>query len=106
MIRFLILNLVLSYSLYAEELPLVTLRFKDHKFDIEHIELKANQRYKFKVYNDDSMSEEFESRSMIVEKFIAPKKAINFILGPFRPGTYEFFGCFHPSTAKGKVVVK
>lgn len=101
-----VLFLLTINTLMADELPLVELRIKDHKFNLERIEVKANQRIKFRVYNDDSMSEEFESRSLIVEKFIGPKKSLTFILGPFKPGTYEYFGDFHPTTAKGILVVK
>lgn len=100
------LYLLIQSFCYADDLQVIELRVENHKFNIEHLELKANQKYKFKVYNADSTSEEFESKSMVVEKFIGPKKTINFILGPFRPGSYEYFGCFHPSTAKGIVLIK
>ena len=31
---------------------------------------------------------------------------ITVYIGPLRPGRYEFFGDFHPDTARGHIVVK
>jgi len=82
------------------------LRIKNHRYSPEILEVKAGERFKIRVYNDDPTSEEFESKSMIIEKFIGPQRSILITLGPLKPGTYDFFGCFHPQTAKGKVLVK
>lgn len=82
------------------------LRIKDHKYTPDVLEVKAGERFKLRVYNDDPTSEEFESKSMIIEKFIGPKRSILITLGPLKPGEYDFFGCFHPQTAKGKIIAK
>jgi len=82
------------------------LRIKDHKYSPEKLEVKAGERFKIRVFNDDATSEEFESKSMIIEKFIGPKRSILITLGPLKPGEYDFFGCFHPQTAKGKIFAK
>lgn len=85
---------------------ILELRIKDHKYTPDYLEVKAGQRFKIRVFNDDPTSEEFESKSMIIEKFIGPKRSILITLGPLKPGAYDFFGCFHPQTAKGQIVAK
>ena len=82
------------------------LRIKDHRYTPDRLEVKAGERFKLRVFNDDQTSEEFESKSMIIEKFIGPKRSILITLGPLKPGEYDFFGCFHPQTAKGKIFAK
>ncbi len=103
--KLVLLGLLFSTSLFAED-KIIELRIKDHKFNIEKLEVKANEKFKIKVFNDDASSEEFESKTMIVEKFIGPKKSLVITLGPLKPGTYEYFGDFHPSTAKGVLTAK
>jgi hypothetical protein len=73
------------------------LTIKDHKYTPEVLNVKANEKFKIKVKNEDSTSEEFESRSLVIEKFIGPKNSATVILGPLKPGTYDFFGDFHKS---------
>lgn len=90
----------------AEEMPYFELRIKNHKFNIEKIEVPAGKKFKIKVINEDPTSEEFESNSMIVEKFLGPKRSLTVTLGPLKPGTYEYFGEFHMKTAKGIVIAK
>lgn len=82
------------------------LRIKGHKYYPDYLEVKAGERFKIKVTNEDPTSEEFESKSMIIEKFIGPQRSITITLGPLKPGSYDFFGCFHPQTANGKIVAK
>lgn len=96
----------LSNSSVRAEDPIPELIIKDHRYTPEILEVKAGVRFKIKVTNQDPSSEEFESRSMIIEKFIGPKRSIVITLGPLKPGSYDFFGCFHPDTAMGKIIVK
>lgn len=91
---------------FASDLDSVELVIKNHKYTPELIHVKANQRFKVRITNDDITAEEFESKSMIIEKFIGPKRTITVVLGPLKPGVYDFFGCLHPQTAKGQIVVK
>jgi plastocyanin len=90
----------------ADEGLILELKIKDHKYTPEVLNVKAGERFKIRVTNEDPSSEEFESRSMIIEKFIGPKRSITVTLGPLKAGEYDFFGDFHPDTAKGKVVAK
>ena len=90
----------------AQEAPVLELRIKDHKYFPENLKVKANERFKIKVTNEDATSEEFESKTMIIEKFIGPQRSITVVLGPLKPGSYDFFGCFHKATAKGQIVAE
>jgi hypothetical protein len=99
-----LLLLVFSSARAEEGMP--ELKIKDHKYSPELLEVKAGERFKIRVTNEDPSSEEFESRSMIIEKFIGPKRSIVITLGPLKPGEYDFFGDFHPDTAKGKIIAK
>jgi heme/copper-type cytochrome/quinol oxidase subunit 2 len=84
----------------------VNLTLKNHLFTPAEIKVPANQRIKLSVHNQDSTPEEFESHALNREKLIpAGAKAVIYI-GPLKPGRYDFFGEFNPSTAKGLVVAE
>jgi len=84
----------------------VALTIKNHLFSPAEIKVPANERIKLNVHNQDSTPEEFESHSLNREKLIpAGAKAVIYI-GPLKPGRYDFFGEFNPSTAKGVVVAE
>jgi hypothetical protein len=103
----LLIGLALLTSVaFADEMKMYELRIKNHKFDKPALVVPANQKFKLKIINEDPSSEEFESLSMIVEKFIGPKKTINITIGPLKPGTYDYFGEFHASTCKGQLTAK
>lgn len=104
--KYLFLGCLFSLNTMADDMPYFELKIKNHKFDIEKIEVPAGKKFKIKVINEDSTSEEFESNSMIVEKFLGPKRSLTVTLGPLKPGTYEYFGEFHMKTAKGIVIAK
>ena len=100
-----IVSMSLSF-LHAEEIPVFNIVIKDHQFIPDTIRVKADQKFKLEIKNEDSGSEEFESATMHVEKIIAPKKTLRLILGPLKKGEYPFMGEFHQSTAQGKVIVE
>ena len=84
----------------------VVLNIKNHVFTPSEIKVPTNQRIKLHVHNQDNTPEEFESHSLNREKLIpAGAKAVIYI-GPLKPGRYDFFGEFNPSTAKGVVVAE
>ena len=87
----------------ADEL---TLTLKDHRFTPEEIKVPANQRVTITVVNDDATPEEFDSKSLKVEKVIAGKSKGVVRIGPLKPGRYPFVGEYHESTAKGVVVAE
>ena len=40
------------------------------------------------------------------EKVVKGGQEGTLYVGPFKPGTYEFFGDFNPKTARGQIVAK
>ena len=90
----------------AADLPAYPLTAKDGRFHPETIEVPAGQKFKLVVSNEGSGPEEFESRELNREKVIPAGQKAEIILGPLKPGTYGFFGDFHPQTANGKIVAK
>jgi plastocyanin len=83
-----------------------TLVIKDHRFDPAVLEVPSGQKFKLVVRNEDSTSEEFESKSLKREKIVPGRSQVTLSIGPLEPGTHEFFGEFHEATAKGRIVAK
>ena len=84
----------------------LTLTIKDHKFTPAEIKVPANQRVQLTVINDDATPEEFDSKSLKVEKVVAGKSKGIVRIGPLKPGRYPFVGEYHEATAKGVVVAE
>jgi hypothetical protein len=82
------------------------LSIKDHKFQPTEIEIPANKKVALKISNLDPTPEEFESTELRREKVIPGGGRITLSIGPLKPGRYEFFGDFNPTTARGRIVVK
>ncbi len=82
------------------------LSIKDHQFEPTEIEIPAGQKVTLTVKNLDPTPEEFESIDMRREKVVAGGQEITVFVGPLRPGRYEFFGDFNPTTARGHIVAK
>lgn len=90
----------------AAELPRFHLTVKDGKFDPETVEVPAGKKFRLIVANEGSGPEEFESHELNREKVIPAGRKGAVIIGPLDPGSYSFFGDFHPETAKGQIVAK
>ena len=107
--RAIVLTLVLaalnvpSATAFAQEFNLV---IRNHKFEPEEIRVPAGKRVSIYVSNEDVSAEEFESPALKVEKVIPGKSKGLVRVGPLAPGRYEFFGEFHPNTAKGVVIAE
>ena len=82
------------------------LAIRNHKFEPAEIRVPAGKRVAIQVTNEDASAEEFESPSLKVEKVIPGKSKGLVRVGPLAPGRYEFFGEFHPNTAKGVVIAE
>ena len=87
----------------AQEFNLV---IRNHKFEPEEIRVPAGKRVSVYVSNEDATPEEFDSTALKVEKVIPGKSKGLVRVGPLAPGRYEFFGEFHPNTAKGVVIAE
>jgi hypothetical protein len=90
-------------ALHAQD---YTVTIKDHKFTPTEIRVPANKRVEITVINDDATPEEFESKTMKVEKVILGKSKGVVRIGPLKAGRYPFVGEFHESTAKGVVIAE
>jgi hypothetical protein len=83
-----------------------TLTIKDHRFSPTELEIPAGKKITLIVKNLDSTPEEFESLELHREKVVTGGQEITIYIGPLRPGRYEFFGDFNPTTARGHIVAK
>ena len=90
----------------AEEIPSYHLTIKAGRFIPETIEVAANTKFRLIIKNEGPGAEEFESAELRKEKVLAAGAASFIIFQPLKPGSYGFFGEFHPETAKGRIVAK
>ncbi|MCE1242722.1 cupredoxin domain-containing protein [Oryzomicrobium sp.] len=90
----------------ADELPTFNLVIRAGKFYPDVIEVPANTKWKLTIHNEGPGAEEFESIELRKEKVLAPGASSFLVFAPMKPGTYKFFGDFHPETAQGKIVAK
>ena len=79
---------------------------KDHRFVPAELKVPAGQKIKLVVENQDATPEEFESYSLNREKIVPGKGKITVMVGPLKPGKYEFFGEFNMDTAQGVVIAQ
>src|SRR5215831_9003043 len=101
----LVLIVTMAPSIVAQEAT-YTLTIKDHRFQPDEIEIPAGQKIALIIKNNDQTPEEFESTELRREKVVPGGEQITVYIGPLKPGRYEFFGDFNPSTARGHIVVK
>ncbi len=86
--------------------PEVSLVIRNHRFEPGEVRVPAGQKVKLVVDNQDATAEEFESKALKREKVIPPNTKATILIGPLKPGRYEFVGEFHEATAKGVLVVE
>lgn len=82
-----------------------TLNLKKHLFDPNRLVVPKAQPFTLHVINGDNHPEEFESYDLEFEIIVLPHHSIDVPVRPLPPGTYEFFGDFHPRTARGTITV-
>ena len=90
----------------AEDLPTYQLSANNGHFSPETIEAPAGKKFRIVIKNAGSTPEEFESIELRKETVLAAGVTRTVVFAPMKPGTYKFFGDFHPDTAKGQIVVK
>jgi len=93
-------------SAAAASLPVYELTAENGQFTPTQLMLPAGQKVQLIVHNKGSVPEEFESSDLNQEQVVVPGASIHLFLGPLQPGTYAFFGDFHPATARGQIIVK
>jgi hypothetical protein len=78
---------------------------KDKKFVPAEVKAPANARIVIQVKNQDAVAMEFESKSLKLEKVVAPNSEGLLRVGPLKPGKYEFFDDFNLSN-RGTLIVE
>ena len=91
-------------SLAAESGYLLTIH--DHQFQPAQLSVPAGKKIRVTVDNLDVTPEEFESYALNREKIVPAKTRTTIYIGPLDPGTYPFYGEFHPNSAQGSVVAR
>lgn len=79
---------------------------KGHRFQPTELTVPAGKKIRLIVDNQDPTPEEFESYSLNREKIVPGKGKIVVLVGPLKPGRYEFFGEFNMDTAQGVLIAK
>jgi plastocyanin len=90
----------------ADEPVQSTIVIKDHKFEPAELRVPAGKRVTLTVDNQDATPEEFESKTLRVEKVVPGGKKGVVRFGPLVAGSYDFYGEFHEDSAKGKVIAE
>ena len=99
-------SILMSHFVLAEELPTVYLTLENHVFVPSEVSIPANKKVKLVIINKDNEPEEFDSFDLNRERVVFANKSATIYIGPLPPGKYEFFGEFHPESARGNVIVK
>jgi plastocyanin len=86
--------------------PEVHLTIRGHRFEPAELTVPAGVKVRLLVANQDPTPEEFESYTLNREKVVSPGATVVVFVGPLKPGRYEFFGDFHPDSARGWLVVQ
>lgn len=92
--------------LAAAETPEYILEIQHHLFNPDTVRVPANTKVRLRIINRDKTPEEFESYSLNREKVISGRSETVIFIGPLRPGEYDFFGEFNPTTALGKIIAE
>ncbi|MGB2880843.1 MAG: cupredoxin domain-containing protein [Rhodoferax sp.] len=98
--------LLTSLPAQAQDMPTVNLVIRNGHFVPAILEVPANTKFRLVIKNEGPGAEEFESVELRKEKVLAPGVTSFLIFQPLKPGTYKFFGDFHPETAQGQMVAK
>lgn len=94
----------LSVAVAQDVTVLITIR--NHRFEPARPHAPAGRPIVLNITNADSTPEEFESKTLRVEKVIPGKSSVQIRLRPLSPGTYNFFGEFNEATAQGALIVE
>jgi len=86
--------------------PEFQLAIRNHRFEPSELKVPAGQKVRLVVSNEDKTPEEFESKSLKREKVVPGGGKATIVIGPLKPGRYDFFGEYNEATAKGVVVVE
>jgi hypothetical protein len=99
------LALPFSAAVFAADATLA-LTLKDHKFTPATPTIPANVKVKVTVKNLDSTAAEFESDDFKAEKVVPAGKEVTLVIGPLKPGKYEFHDEYHEDVSKTHLIAK
>lgn len=91
---------------HGQDLPSFQLTIRAGHFIPDTLEVPANTKFRLLIKNEGPGAEEFESVELRKEKVLAPGASSFLIFQPLKPGSYRFFGEFHPDTAQGRLIAK
>ncbi len=99
---------LLSFStvINAQDAQKLHITIKDHKFEPAELKVPANKPILLVVKNLDKTPEEFESKSLRVEKVIAGGAEATINIRALEAGKYKFVGEFNEKTAQGVLIVE
>lgn len=100
-----LLTIPLTVTALASTQTVFSLSIEKHTFQPSTIKIRQKQPFTIRVTNNGNHPEEFESYDLEFEIIVLPHHSINVPIRPLPPGSYEFFGDFHPRTAKGSITV-
>jgi heme/copper-type cytochrome/quinol oxidase subunit 2 len=86
--------------------PSFSLSLKDHHFTPAELTIPANTRVRVTVKNLDATPAEFESDDFKAEKVIPAGHEVTVMIGPLKPGTYEFHDEYNEAASKSRLIVK
>ncbi|WP_239024172.1 cupredoxin domain-containing protein [Paraglaciecola marina] len=98
--------LLLSHELAVAKNAEFYITLEKNTFSPPRLHIPADKKVRIIITNLDNEPEEFDSFDLNREKVLFPGKKSVIYVGPLKPGIYEYFGEFHPNTAKGSIIVK
>lgn len=90
----------------AQNTTTVRLTIQGHRFQPAEVRVPAGRPITLVVRNADPTPEEFESKTLRVERVIAGNSEATIQLRALQPGRYRFFGEYNEATAQGTLVVE
>ncbi len=88
------------------ETPIYRLVLENHVFSPSKLRIPPNTKVKIIIENKDETAEEFDSFDLNRERVIFAQREASIFIGPLPIGRYEFFGEYHPNSARGYVIVE
>jgi plastocyanin len=82
------------------------IKFQNHRFEPQTVEVPAGQKLTVKVVNASSETIEFESFKLNREKTVSPGESISVSLPALDAGSYDFYDDFHQDVPEGSIVAK
>ncbi len=98
---------IMAPAMAASSVPLrIDVAIRHHRFETAVREVPKGVPLLFRVTNFGRSVEEFESYDMAFEVVVRPGQTIEIPVSGLGAGKYDYFGDFHPRTARGTITVK